>query len=735
MPGPSAPAAGRDLAEAVNQPVTTSDDARPPPDLLPAPTLLTATTILVAAASLVVVALRTSMTGASGVGWDIVPFVLAVALIARRESAVWQRGRVDWVRAASLSFILAAFLAFGPLAAAVVAVLGFGLGAALRAARGPRRPGVRRPEFGRALRPARIVIGVLAGAWAASAAVGADLGRAGDDTLTGFAPFLATYLTVQLAIVLLVTLARAAPATAGTPAWALPPGLNRRVLRDVLATLTAAAIALVIDAVGLRLEQWIAALLALAVMLAIHRVLVLNVELAERNRTLARALSELRTLNAVGEVLTSTIEPDRLIEGVATQVGGISGADTVMIGLVDPARTRVRVAFHSYGGTRQPERFEVMPDRVAPDGTPTGSSPGDGLLARVLATGQTVVGEDTETFPLDRPDGTPLPAGRSGVRHFPSAIGVPLIAAGELIGVMAIKSHRPDQFSPAVVHLLAQVAGQAALALRNAGIVASERAVNQARSDFLTTVSHELRTPITAISGYAQLLARRFARDGGADTGRESSSSAAMMDIILKQSRHLTRLVDDLVSLSSLGQGTTRFDMGPVDLSSILDEVLARATGRSEGDQSVAPAVDAGIEAGIVVEGDREALREVIGGLIGNALTHGDGRGAVEVSLVRQGPMAELRVMDHGPGIPLAQQRDIFQPFFRGAGSGSGPAARPGLGLGLSIAREIVAAHGGSIGVISEAGRGATFIVRLPLRRAGGAGSSGPAGPAGGGPG
>jgi two-component system sensor histidine kinase BaeS len=113
------------------------------------------------------------------------------------------------------------------------------------------------------------------------------------------------------------------------------------------------------------------------------------------------------------------------------------------------------------------------------------------------------------------------------------------------------------------------------------------------------------------------------------------------------------------------------------------------------------------------VRGDRERLRQVVTNLIDNAVKYSSAGDDVDVAAFAETGVLRLEVRDHGPGVPLEQQRLIFEKFGRAPASGA--AAKPGTGLGLFIARSIAEAHGGTLEVSSSVGRGATFTLTLPL--------------------
>ena len=228
------------------------------------------------------------------------------------------------------------------------------------------------------------------------------------------------------------------------------------------------------------------------------------------------------------------------------------------------------------------------------------------------------------------------------------------------------------------------------------------------RDDFLSIASHELRTPLTTLSLEIQSLKRGL--DKRTKTAAKSGRLERSADVAEGQVNRLITLVEELLDVSRLASGRLRVEPTEFDLSDLVREVASR----------LKPAIDAAgcalsVEARARAVGswDRMRVEQVVANLVSNALKYGPGH-PVEMSVTRETECACLRVRDHGIGIAPEDQRRIFQRFERAV-----PLSHySGFGLGLWIAREIVAAHGGSIDVDSELGSGATFIVRLPLRAA-----------------
>jgi two-component system OmpR family sensor kinase len=216
---------------------------------------------------------------------------------------------------------------------------------------------------------------------------------------------------------------------------------------------------------------------------------------------------------------------------------------------------------------------------------------------------------------------------------------------------------------------------------------------------FVADASHELRTPLTAVRGYADL----YQAGGLADP----AELEAAMERIGTESRRMGLLVDDLLLLARLDQGRPlRRDQ--VDLSRITADAVADARAL----EATRPVV-AALDDGVVVTGDEDRLRQVIGNLVANVPVHTPAGSPMEVILRRDGTEAELRVVDHGPGIDPAHGSRVFDRFYRADPGRS--RERGGSGLGLSIAASILAAQGGRIHHEPTPGGGATFVVRLPL--------------------
>jgi two-component system OmpR family sensor kinase len=221
-----------------------------------------------------------------------------------------------------------------------------------------------------------------------------------------------------------------------------------------------------------------------------------------------------------------------------------------------------------------------------------------------------------------------------------------------------------------------------------------------AQSRFLADVSHELRTPLTSIRGNVDLI-RRMGPD------------AESLDAVQSEVDRMIRLVGDLLLLSRAEAGTLPLSKGPVEIDTLLLEVLQQAVGLAQGKVEIR----IGNLEQTVVNGDRDRLKQLLLNLVVNGLQYTQPGGRVVLSLRVVEDWVHITISDNGPGIPPEELPHIFDRFYRVEKSRS-RSALGGSGLGLSIAQWIAQGHDGRIEVASEPGKGTTFSVWLPLKKA-----------------
>jgi PAS domain S-box-containing protein len=246
-----------------------------------------------------------------------------------------------------------------------------------------------------------------------------------------------------------------------------------------------------------------------------------------------------------------------------------------------------------------------------------------------------------------------------------------------------------------------QVAGRV-IAFRD---VSAERTVEQLKSDFVASVSHELRAPLTSIFGFAETLLRReglFNED----------ERRTFLRYIASESERLSGIVEQLLEVARLEAGDLEVELAPVDIMSVAAEAVERAE-RLAADGEHRFAVEAEVDE-LVVEADRDKLRQVLANLLDNAVTYSPEGGTVRVMVRARADAAEVAVADEGRGIPSAEQELIFHKFYRGVDQRGREGAPPGAGLGLFIARGLVRAMGGQLWLAAGDGPGVVFVFALP---------------------
>ena len=226
---------------------------------------------------------------------------------------------------------------------------------------------------------------------------------------------------------------------------------------------------------------------------------------------------------------------------------------------------------------------------------------------------------------------------------------------------------------------------------------------DRAKDDFLGVLSHELRTPLNAVLGWADIVSRR-----PADALLVERASAA----IKRAARTQATLVDELLDVARIVNGRLHLARDDVDVGAVLDAAVETVRPAAE---AKGLALEAEVENDLVVTGDAGRLQQVCQNLITNAMKFTPAGGRIDVRLRRQNGQVELEVADTGVGIAPDFLPRLFTRFSQGDATVL-PASQRGLGLGLTIVREIVERHGGSVAARSEGvGRGATFTIALPL--------------------
>ncbi len=230
-----------------------------------------------------------------------------------------------------------------------------------------------------------------------------------------------------------------------------------------------------------------------------------------------------------------------------------------------------------------------------------------------------------------------------------------------------------------------------------------ERALEELRTEFVSTVSHELRTPLAAIYGAAMTLRR-------VDVDLDEDRRDTLLDVVTGEADRLARIVNDILWASRLDSATLHVSIESCDAAGLAGAVVEAQRAHLPPGIAVECTAPAGLPS---VAADPEKVRQVLVNLVDNAVKYSPDGGRVDVRLSARGAHVRFVVADEGLGIPFAEQRRIFDKFYRldpNLTRGVG-----GTGLGLYICRELVRRMNGRIWVESEPGRGSEFLVELPI--------------------
>ncbi|OUM01696.1 hybrid sensor histidine kinase/response regulator [Variovorax sp. JS1663] len=429
---------------------------------------------------------------------------------------------------------------------------------------------------------------------------------------------------------------------------------------------------------------------------------------AERlaSATAQAAQQRLARLGDVSTVLSQSLEEASTLAAIA-QVIVPAIADLCRIDLLDEHGVLQRKLTHHSDPARSEFIAKMVSNRTAPNDAP-------GSFPWAIATGK--------VFLLNLDDAESVAGLEPGLQEFVRVLGltagcvVPLVARGRTIGVMAVlQAESRRRFSAEDGALVVELAQRVALALDNVRLLQEARSAqsqaeqaNQSKDEFLAMLGHELRNPLAPISLALQLIARR-----------DPQAFARERQIIERQVKHLSRLVDDLLDVSRIVAGKIALKAEPVDLRDVVARALELTLPALQQRERM-PDVQLP-SSPVPVRGDPLRLAQIVGNLLSNAAKFTAPGDAIRIVLATDAtagaPQAVLRVEDEGIGITPELLPRVFDRFVQGEQALHRAAG--GLGLGLPIAQSLARLHGGAITAESGGpGQGTTFEVRLPLHLA-----------------
>ena len=402
---------------------------------------------------------------------------------------------------------------------------------------------------------------------------------------------------------------------------------------------------------------------------------------------LGRRVDLLEATNRCARALGSSLEVDQAFGAFIRELRGLIDFDRVTIVLVEGGRAEVMAA--AGRGI----------DTVFPPGS---ARPVRGSVLEEVLEGRLVY------RPTMEPDRYPEEEELLGL-GLQSRLLAPLQVGPRTIGMLGLVRTERDAFLPEEIELVALLGRLVATAVQNIRAYEAERTtadelrrLSALRADFVSLVSHELRSPMAAVIGAARTLQERW---------RELTAEQrqAFLELIGDETARLADLIGDVLDTSRIEAGTFSFTFSDVDLGELLREVVAAAD-LAQDEVRVTAEVNGTLPR---IRGDRNRLHQIVQNLVDNAVKYSPAGAEVRVRAGTDDGHVRVEVSDMGPGIPVDDQKRIFEKFGRATVEGG---TKPGTGLGLFIARSIAEAHGGSLEVDSAPARGSVFTLELPLQ-------------------
>ncbi len=416
-------------------------------------------------------------------------------------------------------------------------------------------------------------------------------------------------------------------------------------------------------------------------------------ELRKRTADLGRSVDELRLLNEVGRAVSSTLDLSAVLSTILGRSVAITGADAGAVFRYSRAERAFRLV--EAAGLDDAFAQRVRDLRVAEAET---------VMTEAAARRTPIQLADLAARPK-----TPLvEASLAAGLH--SALIVPLVGPGRILGAMVLQRRAAGEFPQETVRLLQTLASQSVLAIQNARLYreiaekSEQLALASAhKSQFLANMSHELRTPLNAILGYAELLV-----DG--IYGVLPAKAQDVLERVQNNGKHLLALINDVLDLAKIEAGQLTLTLEDYSLPELVRAVVAATEplAAAKGLKFVAK-VQEGMP---LAHGDARRVSQVLLNLVGNAVKFTDA-GEIEINASAEAGQFVLTVRDTGPGIAEADQERIFGEFQQIDNANA--RKQGGTGLGLAISKRMVEMQGGLISVDSVLGRGSTFRVVLPV--------------------
>ncbi|MUP46430.1 PAS domain S-box protein [Gramella sp. BOM4] len=278
---------------------------------------------------------------------------------------------------------------------------------------------------------------------------------------------------------------------------------------------------------------------------------------------------------------------------------------------------------------------------------------------------------------------------------------VPVMAKnGVLSGFFFFGHTQKEHFTSENSLLIGNIAAHTASSLQNSYLFERVKSLSEKKDEFIALASHELKTPLTSLKGYLQMLEKMNANE----------TTGIFMKKTLEQVERLNSLIEDLLDMTRLETGKLDFEDDLFDLKELLAETIYTCNFSSPEHEIIHELGSSPV----MIQGDQHRIEQVVTNLISNAIKYSPHADRIEVKLEVEEKNICIRVRDYGIGLSEADQKNLFERFYRADNS----RGINGLGIGLYISKQIIDRHNGCIGVNSKCGEGSEFYVTLPKPKA-----------------
>ncbi len=403
----------------------------------------------------------------------------------------------------------------------------------------------------------------------------------------------------------------------------------------------------------------------------------------QTDQALARRVDELTLFQKIDQQLNKSLDLDRVLSLALDWAVSLTNADSGSIGLMetveDDENGEQVLRLLAYKGDIQLSKLPTVPT----------SHP---VLAQVLAEGEAVL--------LTAVSAEQAINGQPGAEQ----LAVPIQQEKQTIGLITLKCQYEHDLNTEDGDFVVRLADRAAVAIKNAQLYEEIKAINKAKSDFVSVVTHEIRLPMTSIKGYADLLASGM-------VGDLNDQQTEFLEVIRRNLGRMSDLIRDLSEINHLESGRVQFEKRPFNINEVVLEAVYNWKERIESRQQILTLdVPSDLPA---VYADPKRVGQVLSNLVSNAHKYTQDGGKITI-IVHADPTAlHIAVRDTGYGISKEDQEKLFTQFFRA--SDQDIRNQAGWGLGLSIVQSMVEAQGGEIHFKSIYGEGSTFAFTMPL--------------------